>query len=75
MAVCPMGPYNPPMGLPGSPTLQSWKNDRRLCCLQGAGIVWATSIGRLELNVCQVLRRGEFDRVKRGLQFGFSAPL
>jgi outer membrane protein insertion porin family len=36
----------------------------------GAGVVWATQIGRLELNLCHVLRAGPHD-AKRGLQFGF----
>ena len=42
--------------------------------LQGAGIVWPTRLGRLELNVCQLLTQQQHDRVKRGLQFGFVPP-
>ena len=41
---------------------------------QGAGLVWPTRIGRLELNVCQVLTGQEHDKVKRGIQFGFTPP-
>ncbi|GAB4818843.1 hypothetical protein N2152v2_005889 [Parachlorella kessleri] len=40
----------------------------------GAGIVWPTRIGRLELNVAQVLTSQEHDKVKRGIQFGFTPP-
>ncbi|KAI3432894.1 hypothetical protein D9Q98_010476 [Chlorella vulgaris] len=40
----------------------------------GAGIVWPTQIGKLELNVCQVLARQPFDRARVGLEFGFAAP-
>ncbi|KDD76955.1 hypothetical protein H632_c56p0, partial [Helicosporidium sp. ATCC 50920] len=40
----------------------------------GAGIVWPTRVGRLELNACRVLVRHEHDRAKNGLQFGFAPP-
>ncbi|PSC74144.1 sorting and assembly machinery component 50-like protein B-like [Micractinium conductrix] len=40
----------------------------------GAGIVWPTTIGRLELNVCQVLAKQPFDQPRTGLQFGFVPP-
>lgn len=42
--------------------------------LQGAGIVWPTRIGKLELNVCQVLAKQPFDRSRVGLNFGFVPP-
>lgn len=42
--------------------------------LQGAGIVWPTKIGKLELNLCQVLARQPFDQPRTGLQFGFVPP-
>lgn len=40
----------------------------------GAGIVWPTKIGKLELNLCQVLARQPFDQPRVGLQFGFMPP-
>ncbi|PRW61285.1 Sorting and assembly machinery component 50 [Chlorella sorokiniana] len=40
----------------------------------GAGIVWPTRIGKLELNLCQVLAQQPFDQPRRGLQFGFVPP-
>ncbi|KAL4452572.1 hypothetical protein ABPG75_008234 [Micractinium tetrahymenae] len=40
----------------------------------GAGIVWPTRIGKLELNLCQVLARQPFDQPRVGLQFGFVPP-
>ena len=43
-------------------------------CLQGAGIVWPTRIGKLELNACQVLTKQPFDKARVGLQFGFVPP-
>ncbi|KAI7844949.1 hypothetical protein COHA_001596 [Chlorella ohadii] len=42
--------------------------------LWGAGIVWPTRIGKLELNLCQVLAQQPFDQARRGLQFGFVPP-
>ena len=42
--------------------------------LQGAGIVWPTRIGKLELNACQVLTKQPFDKALVGLQFGFVPP-
>jgi len=39
---------------------------------QGAGIVWPTGIGNLELNVCRVLKRAASDQVKHGIQFGIT---
>lgn len=41
---------------------------------QGAGIVWPTRVGKLELNLTRVVRAREHDRVKTGVQFGFSPP-
>ncbi|KAL4421736.1 hypothetical protein ABPG77_002352 [Micractinium sp. CCAP 211/92] len=40
----------------------------------GAGIVWPTKIGKLELNLCKVLARQPFDLPRTGLQFGFVPP-
>ncbi|KAL6769455.1 SAM50 [Auxenochlorella protothecoides x Auxenochlorella symbiontica] len=40
----------------------------------GAGIVWPTRVGKLELNLTRVVRAREHDRVKTGVQFGFSPP-
>ena len=50
---------------------------KRRCylALQGAGIVWPTGIGKLELNVCRVMRAGPQDRVKHGIQFGITPPM
>ncbi len=45
-----------------------------LVTLQGAGIVWPTKIGKLELNLCKVLARQPFDLPRTGLQFGFVPP-
>jgi hypothetical protein len=42
--------------------------------LQGAGIVWPTRIGKLELNACQVLTKQPYDKARVGLQFGFVPP-
>ena len=42
--------------------------------LQGCGIVWPTTIGKLELNICKVLKAESFDRLTSqgfGLQVGF----
>lgn len=41
---------------------------------QGAGVVWPTAIGKLELNVCQVLARQPHDQARVGVQFGFVPP-
>ena len=41
--------------------------------LQGCGIVWPTTIGKLELNICKVLKAESFDRLTSqgfGLQVG-----
>ncbi len=38
---------------------------------QGAGIIWPTRIGKMELNVSQVLSRQPLDQTRIGLQFGF----
>lgn len=40
----------------------------------GAGVVLPTNIGRLELNVCQILAKQQNDSARRGLQFGFTPP-
>lgn len=39
--------------------------------MQGAGLVWATQLGQLEVNLSQVLSRQEHDKVKRGVEIGF----
>lgn len=38
--------------------------------LQGVGVRWQTTIGVLEINLCQVLAHQANDRPKVGLQFG-----
>jgi outer membrane protein assembly factor BamA len=43
--------------------------------LQGVGIEWASTIGRLELNLATVVRHQEHDRISRGIQFGIRPPL
>lgn len=43
--------------------------------LQGAGIIWPTGIGKLELNVCRVLRSGPNSQVKHGIQFGITPTM
>lgn len=40
----------------------------------GVGLTCALSVGTLELNYCHVRRWQEFDRVKRGIQFGVIPP-
>mmetsp|Transcript_54263 Transcript_54263/g.172255 ORF Transcript_54263/g.172255 Transcript_54263/m.172255 type:complete len:471 (+) Transcript_54263:310-1722(+) len=41
-------------------------------CSVGAGVVFPTRIGRLEINYCHVLSAEPTDRTKRGVQVGFS---
>ena len=41
-------------------------------CAQGAGIVWPTTLGNLEVNWCRVLTSEPTDRAKHGLQIGFA---
>lgn len=38
----------------------------------GAGIVWPTAFGKLEVNVCQILKANEMDQIKNGFQFGIT---
>jgi outer membrane protein assembly factor BamA len=40
----------------------------------GVGLTCATEVGTLELNYCHVRKWHEFDRVKRGIQFGIIPP-
>ncbi len=47
-------------------------NRTRYILPQGAGLVWPTQVGRLEVNLCRVLQHQPNDRVKRGLQLGFA---
>lgn len=45
-------------------------------CVQGLGVVWPTSLGRLEVNVCKVLKHQQFDRYTAfGLQVGFTPTI
>lgn len=47
-----------------------------LILLQGLGVVWPTSLGRLEVNVCKVLKHQQFDKFNPfGLQVGFTPPI
>ena len=44
-----------------------------LCFLvQGAGIIWPMTIGRLEVNFAHVLRKQASDQIRNGIQFGFT---
>ncbi len=46
--------------------------------MQGAGIVWPTTIGKLELNLCKVLKADRHDKLLTtgfGLQVGFSPAI
>ena len=46
--------------------------------VQGAGIVWPTTIGKLELNLCKVLKADRHDKLLSngfGLQVGFSPAI
>ena len=43
--------------------------------MQGVGIRWQTTIGTLEVNLCQVLAQQQHDRPKIGFQFGVTPPL
>lgn len=51
----------------------------RVCeTLQGCGVVWPTTIGKLELNLCKVLKTERFDKLNNkgfGLQVGFSPAI
>jgi outer membrane protein insertion porin family len=38
----------------------------------GAGLVWPTNLGVLELNLCQVIKKSKDDSAKVGLQFGIT---
>lgn len=38
----------------------------------GLGVALETGIGRVEINFCQALRKGDGDRIKSGVQFGIS---
>ena len=42
--------------------------------MQGVGIRWQTTIGTLEVNLCQVLAQQRHDRAKIGFQFGVTPP-
>ncbi len=45
-------------------------------CLQGMGLVWPTSIGRLEVNLVKVLKHQACDKFNPyGLQVGFTASI
>jgi hypothetical protein len=46
-----------------------------LSSLQGVGVIWPTAIGRLEINLAQVLRRHATDQIRSGLQFGFTTTI
>jgi len=53
---------------------------RAVCvALQGCGIVWPTTVGKLELNLCKVLKADRLDKIlhngKIGLQVGFSPAI
>lgn len=41
----------------------------------GAGIVWPTRLGNLEVNYCQVLKSHAHDRLRNGIQVGFTPTL
>lgn len=43
------------------------------CVYQGAGLAVPFGSGRLELNLCHVLRRGPNDTLAPGIQFGYTA--
>ena len=43
--------------------------------LQGVGIIWPTAIGRLEINLAQILRRHATDQIRGGIQFGFTTTI
>lgn len=43
--------------------------------LQGVGVIWPTAIGRLEINMAQVLRRQATDQIRGGIQFGFTTTI
>lgn len=38
----------------------------------GVGVIWPLQIGQLEANICRVIRKGQHDYAKNGLQFGIS---
>ena len=52
-------------------TADDIKNSMRAAA--GAGIVFPTRIGRLEINYCHVLRALDNDRPKAGFQFGLNS--
>lgn len=41
----------------------------------GVGMRWQTTIGTLEVNLCQVLAQQQHDRPKIGFQFGVTPPM
>ena len=46
--------------------------------VQGCGFVWPTTIGKLELNICKVLKADRHDKLLSngfGLQVGFSPAI
>lgn len=72
-APCPLRRHAAPV-CPMRPPTSNARSCRATPALQGAGIVWPTKIGKLELNLCQVLARQPFDQPRVGLQFGFMPP-
>lgn len=44
-------------------------------CSMGVGVIWPTAIGRLEINMAQVLRRQATDQIRGGIQFGFTTTI
>lgn len=45
--------------------------------VQGVGVEWVTTMGRIDISLARVLKRGQHDRVSTGafgLQFGFLPP-
>lgn len=45
---------------------------RRAAVRQGVGLVWNTTLGRLEVNLCRVLARRPTDVARQGVEVGFA---
>lgn len=54
-------------------SLQKYRDSFRVSA--GVGIIVPTKLFRMEVNYCQILRQGEHDRGKTGIQFSFSSPV
>ena len=57
-------------------SLPEGHNSWPACAAQGLGVVWPTRVGKLEVNMCRVLRFQPQDRFNTyGLQVGFSPSM